>query len=183
MLVPWVFGKLFLLFTVLPLLELFVLLQIGDRIGGVPTVAMVLFSGVLGAALARAEGLRVARAFQQSVNTGQVPADSVINGALVLLGCALLISPGVLTDLLGIVLLLPPSRRIALRIVAARVRRALERGALRVVSASGMPRDPFGSPRSPVHGQVIDVHGEPVQPHRAEPKRIGERSDSDPIDG
>jgi UPF0716 protein FxsA len=178
-----VFGKLFLLFTVLPLLELFVLLQIGERIGGVPTIAMLLFSGVLGAALARAEGLRVARAFQQSVSTGQVPADSVINGALVLLGCALLVSPGVLTDVLGIVLLLPPSRRIALRIVAARVRRALERGALRVVSAPGMSRDPFGFARPPVRGQVIDVHGEPVEPPSVDPKRIAGRSDSDPIDG
>jgi UPF0716 protein FxsA len=177
-----VFGKLFLLFTVLPLLELFVLLQIGERIGGVPTIAMVLFSGVLGAALARAEGLRVARAFQQSVSTGQVPADSVINGALVLLGCALLVSPGVLTDLLGIVLLLPPSRRIALRIVAARVRRALERGALRVVGAPGVPRDPFGPARSPLRGQVIDVHGEPVESSRMDAKPIAERTDSDPID-
>jgi UPF0716 protein FxsA len=178
-----VFGKLFLLFTVLPLLELFVLLQIGERIGGVPTIAMVVFSGVLGAALARAEGLRVARAFQQSVSTGHVPADSVINGALVLLGCALLISPGVLTDVLGIVLLLPPSRRIALHIVAARVRRALERGALRVVHAPGIPRDPFGAARPPVHGQVIDVHGEPVESARVDPKRLAERTDSDPIDG
>jgi UPF0716 protein FxsA len=177
-----VFGKLFLLFTVLPLLELFVLLQIGERIGGVPTIGMLLLSGVLGAALARAEGLRVARAFQQSVSTGQVPADSVINGALVLLGCALLVSPGVLTDVLGIVLLLPPSRRIARHIVAARVRGALERGALRVVGTSGMPRDPFGPPRPPIHGDIIDVHGEPVEPSRGDPKRIADRADSDPID-
>jgi UPF0716 protein FxsA len=177
-----VFGKLFLLFTLLPLLELLVLIQIGERIGAVPTIAMVLFSGVLGAALARAEGLRVARAFRQSVSTGQVPADSVINGALVLLGCALLITPGVLSDVLGIVLLLPPSRRIALRIVSARVRSALERGALRVVSAPGMPRDPFGTARPPIRGQVIDVHGEPVEPSREDPKRIAQRIDSDPSD-
>ena len=176
------FGKLFLLFTVLPLLELFVLIQIGERIGGIPTIGMLLFSGVLGAALARAEGLRVLRAFQGSVSTGQVPADSVINGALVLLGCALLISPGVLSDVLGIVLLLPPSRRVALRIASARVRRALERAALRVVSAPGMPRAPFGGAQPPIHGQVIDVHGEPVEPPRAQPRRIAERSDFDPID-
>jgi UPF0716 protein FxsA len=178
-----VFGKLFLLFTILPLLELYVLLQIGERIGVVPTVAMVVFSGVLGAALARAEGLRVARSFRQSVSTGQVPADSVINGALVLLGCALLISPGVLTDVLAIVLLLPPSRRVVLRIVASRVRRALERGALRVVSSAGVPRDPFAPAQAPMHGQVIDVHGEPVEPARGELKRIAERSDSDPSGG
>jgi UPF0716 protein FxsA len=175
-----VFGKLFLLFTVLPLVDLFVMIQIGERIGSVPTIAMLLFSGVLGAALARAEGLRVVRAFRGSVSTGHVPADSVINGALVLLGCAFLISPGVLTDVLGLVLLLPPSRRVALRIVSARVRRALERGALRVVSAAGMSRDPFGVARPPVHGEIIDVHGEPVQPPPADPKRIAERSDSEP---
>jgi UPF0716 protein FxsA len=164
------FGKLFLLFTVLPFLELFVLIKIGERIGSATTVTLVILTGVVGAALARSEGLRVLRAWQASIAKGQVPTAAVINGALVMLGCALLISPGVITDIIALLLFLPFTRRIAARIVALRVQGAIERGAIRVASARaaqyGPARHDGPDTIEPSRPQVIDVEGEPVEATR-----------------
>lgn len=150
------------------------LLQIGDRIGGLPTFALVVLTGLLGAALARKEGLRVLREWQASVRAGRVPTDGVIDGALALLGCALLISPGVITDVFGLVLLVPPSRRLVARWVRARVQGAIERGAMRVVSARGVRVDPFAGqgPFQRGPSDVIDVAGEPVEPEAAPPRPL-----------
>ena len=161
------FGKLFLLFTLLPVAELYVLLQIGERIGGVTTFAMVVLTGLIGAALARAEALRVLRDWRQSVHAGRLPTDGLVSGGLVLLGCTLLISPGVITDVFGVLLLIPFTRNWVARIVSARVKRAIERGTLRVVSAAAPRVDPFGNHgarHSRGDGEVIDVTGAPVDP-------------------
>lgn len=162
------FGKLFLLFTILPVAELYVLLQIGEHIGGFTTFAMVVITGLIGAALARAEGLRVLRAWQDSVHNGRMPEGGVINGALVLLGCALLISPGVITDVFGLFLLFPPTRTLAARAVSHWLSRTIQRGALRVVTTSNTRIDPFDS-RDPT---VIDVTGVPVDPHHPDPPSL-----------
>jgi UPF0716 protein FxsA len=163
-----VLGKLFLLFMILPLVDLYVLLQIGERIGGVPALAMVVLSGALGAALARAEGTRVLRAWQQALAAGAVPQEGVVSGVLVFVGGALLITPGVISDAIGLLLLVPFTRRPIARWLAARVQRAIERGSIHVVHAQpGMP-GPFGSGARPSHepirGQIIDVEAEVVEP-------------------
>lgn len=116
---------LFLLFTVVPFIELYLLLAVGRTAGFWPTVAFVLGTGLLGATLARKEGLRVLRGWQAAMAQGRVPEEGILSGVLVLLGGALLIAPGVLTDLTGVLLLLPPTRRL----ISARVRRVLERRA------------------------------------------------------
>jgi UPF0716 protein FxsA len=146
------------------MLDLYLLLKLGDRIGFVATVVLVVLTGILGAALARSEGTRVLRAWQRSLAAGTVPADGVVSGALVLLGGALLISPGVLTDVLGIVLLVPYTRRLVARLVSAAIKRGIERGSIRVVQSRAGSAEPFtGRPfRAP--GAVIDVEGEPVVP-------------------
>jgi UPF0716 protein FxsA len=127
-----VFKYLLLAFTVVPFLELYLLLAIGREVGFLPTVAMVLVTGVVGASLAKREGARVMRSWRESVARGQVPEDGILSGALVLVGGALLVAPGVFTDVVGLLLLIPPTRRF----VASRLRRALERrmrdGTLRV---------------------------------------------------
>jgi UPF0716 protein FxsA len=155
---------LFLLFTVVPFVELYLLIGIGQRVGAVPTIAGVLAMGVLGAWLAKREGRRVLRSWQASVAQGQLPEDGILHGALVLVGGVLLITPGVITDVVGLFLLIPPTRRWA----AAAVRRALARrmkaGTLRVTSfgwggfrQQGSPQEPFtrGTPPSRrVSGEV-----------------------------
>jgi len=157
-------GKLFLLFTLVPVAELYVLLQIGDRFGGLTAVTMVIGSGLFGAYMARSEGLRVFQAWRDSLANGTVPADGVVSGMLVLLGCALMITPGVITDVAGIVLLVPYTRRLVAGQVMRRVERAIERGTLQVMQGQG--RRPASPRRS-----VIDVEGEVVEPERAESER------------
>jgi UPF0716 protein FxsA len=127
-------AKLLLLFTVVPLVELYLLLQIDELIGLLPTVAIVLTTGVVGAWLARSEGLRVLSLWQRSVVRGAVPDEGVLGGVLILIGGALLVTPGVLTDIVGFAFLIPPSRRF----IADRVRKRLEQkvhdGSVRVVN-------------------------------------------------
>jgi UPF0716 protein FxsA len=120
---PWVPGKLLLLFfTALPVIELYLLIQLGKLVGAGPTIALVLATGVLGVWLARREGTRVLRSWQASMARGEVPKEGAMASVLVLLGGVLLVIPGVVTDVLGLVLLLPWTRRW----VAASIRRRLE---------------------------------------------------------
>jgi UPF0716 protein FxsA len=106
-----VWWKLILLFTVVPTIEIFVLLQIGSVIGPTPTFLLLLLSGALGAWLARREGLSVLRQLSDDLQRGLPPADRLAEGALVLLGATLLITPGVVTDLVGLLILVPGVRR------------------------------------------------------------------------
>jgi UPF0716 protein FxsA len=145
-------GKLFLLFTLVPLVELYLLLFMAARVGFWPTVGLVLVTGLLGAMLARREGLRVLGTWKQTLARGQMPAEGLLGAVLVLVGGVLLVTPGILTDLVGFLLLIPPTRRI----IAVRVRRRLERsiraGTVRVSSSGfggGWGRGPGGpSPAS-----------------------------------
>jgi UPF0716 protein FxsA len=116
-------GRLALLFVIVPLVELYILIQIGQVVGLLPTLALVLLTGAAGAALARAEGLRVLWAFQAELAQGRLPQQALLDGICVLIGGAFLVTPGILTDLAGLGLLFPPTRRFVQR----RVRRALER--------------------------------------------------------
>jgi UPF0716 protein FxsA len=133
-------GKLFLLFTVVPIVDLWLLLRIGRAIGVVPAVVLILATGLLGAALARAEGARVLGAWRRSLAEGRMPEEGVLSGALVLVGGVLLVAPGVLTDLAGLALLFPPTRRVAADALRGWVRRKVERGQVRVVTFDGPPR-------------------------------------------
>jgi UPF0716 protein FxsA len=106
-------GKLFLAFTLVPIVDLWLLLRIGGRLGLVPTVALVVGTGLLGAWLARREGARVLQGWRRAMADGRLPEEGVLSGALVLAGGVLLVTPGVLTDVAGLALLLPPTRRVA----------------------------------------------------------------------
>lgn len=110
--------RLFLLFTVVPLVELFLLINLGRRVGVVPTIALVLFTGALGAYLARSQGLATWRKAQQELAAGRMPAAQLIDGMLILIAGAVLLTPGLLTDFFGFSLLIPGGRRF----IAERVR-------------------------------------------------------------
>ncbi|WP_437839658.1 FxsA family protein [Sorangium sp. So ce1153] len=152
-------GKLILLFSVVPIVELWLLLSIGDVIGFWPTVAIALGTAILGAALGKREGLKVLAAWRGAMTEGRIPDEGLTGGLLVLLGAALLITPGVLTDVAGLLLLFPPARR---RIAAA-VRERLER---RVVAASAAGFGGQGpSPGAFFSMRVIDFGGGPFGEH------------------
>lgn len=103
--------RLFLLFTIVPAIELFLLLQIGSLVGPTPTFVMLLLTGVIGAWLAKREGLAVLQTLGQELQRGLPPGERVMEGALVVIGGLLLVTPGVLTDLAGVLLIFPPTRR------------------------------------------------------------------------
>ncbi len=104
------FIRLLLLFTLVPLIELALLIEIGQEIGLWNTIAIVVLTGFVGAALARSEGFGIISRIQNELASGQLPGDSLIDGALVLAGALLLLTPGLITDAFGFALLLPFSR-------------------------------------------------------------------------
>lgn len=115
---------LLLALVTVPFLELYLLVGIGRHLGVLPTLALVVAMGLIGASLARREGLRVVRRWQEAMAQGRPPEEGILSGALVLLAGLLLVLPGILTDIVGLILLVPAVRRR----VAARVRGSLERG-------------------------------------------------------
>ena len=114
---------LFFIFILLPLAELYVIIQVGQLIGLIPTLLLLLVDGFVGAALARSQGRIAWRRFNQAMASGRMPGREVADGAMIIFGGALLLSPGFLTDVLGIGLLLPPTRAI----LRGRLRRAASR--------------------------------------------------------
>ncbi len=102
---------LFLFFTVIPAFETWLLIEVGEVIGGWQTVAWLVAMGVLGAYLGKRAGMGVLRQIGDELRAGSSPADSVVEGALVLVGSLLLVTPGFLSDLAGLLLFLPPIRR------------------------------------------------------------------------
>ena len=138
-------GRLFLLFTVVPLVELYLLIAVGRALGPGPTIALVLVTGALGAWFARLEGARVIRRWQEAMARQQLPKDGVIDGLLIFIGGILLITPGIMTDVVGLSMVMPLTRRL----IAGWVRRWFERqvaeGRVRVV-ATGYGGPPPGTP-------------------------------------
>ncbi|GIK76958.1 MAG: hypothetical protein BroJett022_06480 [Actinomycetes bacterium] len=112
-----------LLFIVLPIAELYLIIQVGGAIGVWPTIALLLIDSFLGAWLLRAQGRSAWRRFQEALGTGRVPAKEVYDGAAIIFGAALLMSPGFITDIAGFLLLIPPSRAALRRFMLAVARR------------------------------------------------------------
>jgi UPF0716 protein FxsA len=104
------FGTLLALFIIVPFLELYILIELAGRIGPLPTFGIVVLTGILGAALAKHQGLEVLRRIQTEMSFGQMPGDALFDGALVLVGGVLLLTPGILTDITGFLLLVPLTR-------------------------------------------------------------------------
>jgi UPF0716 protein FxsA len=103
-------ARLILLFTVLPLIELVILIEIGTRIGAFSTVLVVIATAVIGASLARIQGINTIRRIQKSLSEGRIPAEELLDGFLIFVAALLLIAPGFLTDISGFLFLIPASR-------------------------------------------------------------------------
>ena len=106
------FVVLVVLFLVLPIAELYVLIQVADGIGVLNTIGLLILVSMVGAWLCKREGLAVMRRIRTSLDRYELPGREVVDGALVLLAGALLVTPGFLSDCLGILLLLPPTRAV-----------------------------------------------------------------------
>lgn len=136
------FFKLVLLFTILPLVELYLLIEVGRVIGGATTIGLVLFTGILGAFLARLEGFRTLLRAQETLRSGMVPAEELLDGVLIFVAGAMLITPGILTDGTGFLILFPPTRRRFKIWLRRRFDRAVAEG--RWVVRGPDDRGPFG---------------------------------------
>ncbi len=123
-----VLAPLLLLFVIVPIAELYVIIQVGEQIGALATIAILVADSVLGSLLLRSQGRAAWRRFQASLAAGRPPAREVLDGGLIMFGGALLLTPGFLTDVLGLVLLLPPTRALVRTALVRRVGSRLLRG-------------------------------------------------------
>jgi UPF0716 protein FxsA len=105
-----VFIKLLAVFIFVPLMEIYLLIEAGRLIGVWPTICLILLTGIAGAWLARSQGVDILRRIQEETARGHMPAVNLIDGALVLIGGLLLLTPGFFTDLLGFSFLIPQTR-------------------------------------------------------------------------
>ena len=145
---------LILLFILVPIAEIFVIIQVGQAIGALPTVAILIVDSIIGAWLLRSQGRRAWAAFRDALAAGRVPHREILNGALVIVGGAFLLTPGFISDGVGLLLLIPPSRAA----IAAGVTRMLtRRGPLRWATVVVPPTRP--APPRP--------YAEPVKPESA----------------
>ena len=114
---------LLLLFIVLPFVELFLLMQLAEHFGAWHTLGLVVLTGVVGATLAKLQGLRTIQRLQEEVAQGRMPTTSLLDAGMILVAGALLVTPGVLTDAFGFSLLIPACRRLYGSLVARYIKR------------------------------------------------------------
>ncbi len=137
--------------VVVPLLEIYVLIQVGQVIGPWWTILLLVVDSIIGSWLIRREGGRAWRALTTAINSGRMPARELADGALILVGGTLMLSPGFVTDAFGILLILPVTRPVFRRLLTGFVTRRV------VISAMGDPRRPGTRPQGPVvRGDVVD---------------------------
>ena len=139
------FLRLLLLFTVVPIVELGLLIQVGRVIGLAPTIAIVLVTGITGAALARWQGLATLRRVQTEMSEGRVPTGPLVDGLLILVAGGVLLTPGFLTDALGFLLLIPPTRTAVRRALVEAFRRRMQPGRPVVLDAEWSADDGPGA--------------------------------------
>jgi len=158
------FSLLFMLFVGVPLVELWLLLRIGDQVGALPTIALVVGTGVLGANLARREGLRTIEKINKAMAAGQMPQEALLDGLSIFLGGALLLTPGILTDILGFSLLFPMTRPFLQALVAGWIQKKMQASqAVVTFHQNGFGNTPpgtgdnaSGKPREEIYDQSWD---------------------------
>jgi UPF0716 protein FxsA len=152
---------LLILFIALPIAEIYVIIQVGQAIGILPTLALLILDGFIGAALARSQGGAAWDRFNRALSGGRVPARETFDGAMIILGGALLLAPGFITDVIGFSLLLPPTRAMLRGFVARLARRRI--AVSWIFTGGSAPRGTAGpgpqSGRAPQHPSAYDYEG------------------------
>ena len=152
-----------LLFVAMPIIEIAVLLRVGSALGWLPTLAIVILTAVIGTAMLRQQGLATLNIAKQRLNSGEMPAEQMLEGVLLLIGGALLLTPGFVTDAFGFAALIPYSRRwMAARIAKRSVMSVGSAGGFSVGSGPGAAHQSGQAPgrtsttRGGSEGEVID---------------------------
>ena len=149
-----------LLFIAVPIAELAVIIQVGQAIGVWWTIGLLIADSLLGSWLMRHQGRATWRRFNEAVAGGRVPTREVLDGALVIFGGALLLSPGFITDIFGLILLVPPSRAVVRAIASRRIAHRM------VVSATRARTAPA---HYDVDGTAVDIDADRIEPRREAP--------------
>ena len=149
-------GRLLLLFIAVPVVELVLLIEIGQRIGTLATIGLIMGTGIVGASLARQQGISTLARLRKDLDDGRLPAEPIVDGVLILIAAAVLITPGVLTDLVGFLCLVPACRQVLKRYLKRRFERAVREGTVGVAvtfdgAGNPLPRPPMKNvtPRQP----------------------------------
>lgn len=156
-----------LLFVLVPAVELALLIQLGVLIGTLPTLGIIALTGIVGAALARHQGLGVLRRIRAETAAGRIPAGPIVDGVIILLAGALLVTPGVLTDVLGFLCLIPGSRRLMKNLVWRWLHRAVREGRVRM----NVHLDGLGGHSPPRPGGPFPAERDPGESPDADPPR------------
>ena len=122
------FTKLFILFIIIPVTELYILIEVGKRIGSLTTIGIIIFTGILGAYLVKNQGFMILKKIQNDLNDGIMPGDSLIQGAIILAGGILLLTPGFVTDTVGFIFLIPVSRNVIKKYLLKWLKGKIEKG-------------------------------------------------------
>lgn len=128
------FRILLALIIVVPALEIWLLITAGKLIGAIPTIMLIILTGVLGAWLAKYQGVTALRNAQQKMNSGQMPGDVIIDGLCILIGGVVLLTPGFITDAIGFALLLPATRNLIKPSIMRAIRNRMDRGQFIVIN-------------------------------------------------
>src|SRR5687768_6275667 len=149
-----------MLFILVPIVEIYVIIQVGQAIGALPTVALLIVDSLVGAWLWRSQGRRVWAAFNQAMAERRMPHREILDGVMVIFGGALLLTPGFVTDIFGLLLLIPPTRAVIGRGLTAML---LRRGALRWTTVVVRPDRP---PPPRPHAEPVDPEPRELDPPR-----------------
>lgn len=122
------FTKLLILFVIIPVTELYILIEVGKRIGSLTTISIIIFTGILGAYLVKNQGFMILKKIQNDLNDGIMPGDSIIQGAIILAGGILLLTPGFVTDTVGFIFLIPVSRNVIKKYLLKWLKGKIEKG-------------------------------------------------------
>lgn len=159
------FGRLFLLFIVVPLVDFFLLIWLGQQVGLLPTVGLVILTAAIGAWLVRLQGAEVRRKLMEQFSNRQNPAELLTDGAMIMLAAGLLLTPGLLTDCFGFTLLTPVCRRFYQRFITKWFKKNFKVHVIKPDFSEGVPRD-----ANTVDGEVVRDKPVVVDPEKLEEK-------------
>lgn len=177
---PWALPLLLVLLVLVPLTEIFVLLQVGNWIGLLPTIGLLIVVAIFGTWLSKREGGKAWKGLNQAINTGELPSGQIANAAMILVGALMLVFPGFLTDIVALLFLLPFTRPLMKKLFSWAVAGQAKK------FTDGMPgmMPPIGMPRMPGYPPTVDGTGTHTPDGRMRnPGESGEVIEGEVIDG
>jgi UPF0716 protein FxsA len=150
-----------LLFIVVPIVEIYVIIQVGQAIGALWTIALLVADSIAGSMLMRSQGRAAWRRFNEALQAGRPPAREVLDGVLVIFGGAFLLTPGFISDVFGLIFLIPPTRALARRFIVRQVLRRTPAGRVAMFATRRAEDAAWGGHPSDVEGTAHEVDPDP----------------------